>query len=391
MGRSLTSRFASSFLRRCLSACALIAMLTAAATAEEITWRYDYNSARREAMQKGRPLMIDFSTDQCFWCIKLDNITFHDPAVVASVNEHFVPLKINASRNPTLTEYLRIQAFPTVVLADPEGKILGTLEGFMEPTRFQEQLQRAMAAVSNPEWMTREYQAASKAIADSDYSRALAIIATILEDGKNRPVQVKAKQLKQEIDALAEQRLVQARKDMDQNRSSDAMEKLADLMKRFPGTHASDQATSLVKRITDTPDIKARQRSERARELLAQAREDFKLQHYLGALDRCDILVNSYFDTPEGTEALALANEIKSNPEWMRKACEMLGERLGVLYMSLAETWIKKGQPDQARMCLEHVIQTLPGTHQADMAQARLDQLQGHPTHQAIFKEKPKP
>jgi thioredoxin-related protein len=382
MSRLMTSRF----LHRVVPACALVAMMTGASVAQEINWRHDYNTARREAQQKGKPLMIDFSTDQCFWCSKLDAITFHDAGVVATVNESFIPLKVDARRNPTLTDYLRIQAFPTVVLADPEGKILGTLEGFMEPTRFHEQLQRALASVSNPEWMTREYQAASKAIAESDYNRALAIIASILEDGKNRPVQVKARQLRQEIQALAEQLLVQARKDIDEGRTSAATEKLADLMKRFPGTHASDQATALVKRITDTPDAKIRQRSERARELLAQAREDFKLQHYLGALDRCDILVNSYFDTPEGTEALALANEIKSNPEWMRKACEMLGERLGILYMSLAETWVKKGKPQEAMLCLEHVIQTLPGTAQAQLAQNRLDQLQGHPTHQAIFK-----
>ena len=43
-----------------------------------------------------------------------------------------------------------------------------------------------------------------------------------------------------------------------------------------------------------------------------------------------------------------MATEIKYNPEWMRQACDTLSERLGVLYLSLAETWLKKGQPQQA-------------------------------------------
>jgi Tfp pilus assembly protein PilF len=70
----------------------------------------------------------------------------------------------------------------------------------------------------------------------------------------------------------------------------------------------------------------------------------------------------------------------------MRQACESLGERLGLLYLSLAETYLKKGQPQQAMVCLEHVIQTLPGSRQAEVAQARLDQIQGRPNQQIKFK-----
>lgn len=386
MGRLKTTPDVRSLWRSAGAAVALLLAATAPSFAEEIQWRYDYNTARRESQQKSKPLLIDFNTDNCFWCVKLDTDTFHNPSIISLVNENFTPLKINALRNPTLTEYLRIQSFPTVVLADPDGKILATLEGYMEAPRFQDHLQRAIATLSNPEWMTRDYQAASKAIAESDYSRALALIGNIIEDGKNRPVQVKARQLMQEIERLAEQRLVQARKDQDQGRTSEAMEKIADLMKRFPGTHAATVAEDLVKKIASTPDLKAKQRTERARELLAQAREDFKLQHYLWCLDRCDNLINNYFDLPEGAEALQLANEIKSNPEWMRQACESLGERLGLLYLSLAETYLKKGQPQQAMVCLEHVIQTLPGSRQAEVAQARLDQIQGRPSQQVKFK-----
>ena len=56
------------------------------------------------------------------------------------------------------------------------------------------------------------------------------------------------------------------------------------------------------------------------------------------------------------------------------------------LYLSLAETWLKKGQPRQAMNCLERVIQTLPGTRQAEAAQLRLSQIQGQPTQRADFK-----
>jgi hypothetical protein len=103
-------------------------------------------------------------------------------------------------------------------------------------------------------------------------------------------------------------------------------------------------------------------------------------------LERCEVLATNYPDLSEGVQAIQLASEIKSNPEWMRQACDTLSERLGVLYLSLAETWLKKGQPQQAMSCLERVIQTLPGTRQAEAAQLRLSQIQGQPTQRANFK-----
>src|SRR5947209_19156877 len=89
-------------------------------------------------------------------------------------------------------------------------------------------------------------------------------------------------------------------------------------------------------------------------------------------------------DLPEGLEATQLAAEIKNNPQWMRLACDTLSDQLGTLYLSLAETWLKKGQPEQAVICLERVVQTLPGTRQAEAAQLRLAQLQAQPPTQAV-------
>src|SRR5262249_21730899 len=146
-------------------------LLSAArADADEVQWRRDYNSARREAEQKGMPLVVDFGTNNCFWCTKLDETTFRDPAVVRLMNEKFIPLKIDAQQDSVLAEMLRIQSYPTIVLAAADGKILGTLVGYQEATRFHENLQRALASVTNPEWMIRDYQAASAAIRNNDFA-----------------------------------------------------------------------------------------------------------------------------------------------------------------------------------------------------------------------------
>jgi thioredoxin-related protein/outer membrane protein assembly factor BamD (BamD/ComL family) len=357
------------------------------ATAQDVKWRYDYNAARREAEQKSMPLVVDIGTENCFWCNKLDAITFHDPAVAEVINSKFIPLKVDAHRNAALSDALRIQAFPTVVLAASDGKILATLEGYMEPIRFHEQLQRALVSVSNPEWMNRDYLEAGKAVAGSDYARAIALLKGVTEDGQNRPMQLKARQLLNELDQQAATRLARAKQYEDKGQTTEAMETLTELVRAYAGTQAATEGGELLTKIADKPEIKARQRTRRARDLLAQAKEDFRTHQYLRTLEHCETLVTNYPDLPEGAEAVQLASDIRSNPEWMKQACDSLSDRLGLLYLSLAETWIKKGQPKEAVICYERVIQTFPGTRQADTAQQRLAQLQGQPTRQANFKK----
>jgi thioredoxin-related protein len=355
--------------------------------AQEITWREDYNAARREAQEKGLPLVLDFGTENCFWCRKLDETTFRDPTVAGLISQRFIPLRMDARRNAELTEALHIQSFPTIVLAGSDGKILGTLEGYTEAVRFHEHLERVLQVLSNPEWMTRDCEEAEKAVAASDFARAVALLKSVVEDGKERPVQIKARQVLNDLEQQAAGRLAHAKQLEDGGRITEAMDALTELLKNYAGTQASTEGGRALNELAAKPEVKAQMRTRRARELLAQAREDYRSQQYLWCMERCETLSASYGDLPEAVEAQQLAAEIKNNPDWMRQACESLSDRLGVLYLSLAETWIKKGQPHEAVVCLERVIQALPGTRQAEVAQTRLAQLQGQPSRRVDFKK----
>jgi TolA-binding protein len=59
------------------------------------------------------------------------------------------------------------------------------------------------------------------------------------------------------------------------------------------------------------------------------------------------------------------------------------------MYLLLAESWLKRGQPQQAKHWLERVIRAFPGTRQAESAQIRLEQLQGTPTRPVDFQSSP--
>ena len=361
--------------------------LLSSAIAEEVQWRTDYNQARREALAKNRPLLLDFGTEQCLWCKRLDVTTFREDHVVHLLNEHFISLRVDAEKDARLTQALHIQSFPTLVIAAPDGKILGTLEGYVEAGRFQAYLQGALAGLASPESVTRDYQQAAQAIAASDYPRAIALLKEIALNGKDLPVQIKAKQLLRDLEEQAASRLVRASQLEEKGETSEAIALLSELLRIFPGTQAAVESGQLLASLSAKAQILTRVRIHQARELLAQAREDYRTGQYLWCLDRCERLGTSFADLPEAAEGAQLAAAIKNNPQWLEQACETLSDRLSGLYLVLAETCMKKDQPQQAARYLERVIHIFPGTPQAETARMRLSTLQGQPTWQAEFKK----
>src|SRR5262249_26233219 len=170
----------------------LLTTLTVSARGDEIRWRNDYAGARKEAVERDLPLLLDFGTGCFYWCKRLDSETFRQDLIIGLVNQHFIPLKVDAERQATLAEALHIRSYPTLVLAGSDGKIIGTLEGYLDASRLHDQLQRVLTVVANPEWMNRDYQEANKAIQATDPARAIALLKSIVEDGKDRAVQVRA-------------------------------------------------------------------------------------------------------------------------------------------------------------------------------------------------------
>src|SRR5438132_12695848 len=96
------------FVRLALFPLALLGLLAPPATAADpVKWRTDYNTARKEAQEKGLPLLIEIGTDDCFYCRKLEAITFRDPAVCAMLANSYIPLRIDANREPVLARQLK--------------------------------------------------------------------------------------------------------------------------------------------------------------------------------------------------------------------------------------------------------------------------------------------
>jgi thioredoxin-related protein len=124
----------------------LLALSPALGQERNAAWRSDYDSARKEAVNKGLPLFLVVYSDSCVHCQRLEAGPLRDRGVVELLNQRFVPIRVNGAKAPRLIEALRIQAFPTLVVAATDGKVITFLEGYQEPRTLAVHLQQALTA-----------------------------------------------------------------------------------------------------------------------------------------------------------------------------------------------------------------------------------------------------
>ena len=115
----------------------LAILLSGVCVAEEGAWLTDFVKAKEEAAKREVPILVNFSgSDWCGWCIKLDKEVLAKKAFLSYAKENLVlfnadfPSKTKlpeatAKQNKALQKEYKIKGFPTVLILDAEGKLLG--------------------------------------------------------------------------------------------------------------------------------------------------------------------------------------------------------------------------------------------------------------------------
>jgi thiol:disulfide interchange protein len=116
-------------------------------------------SAAAAAQSAGKPILYDFTAEWCGPCKMLDADGWADAKVAAFVNESFVPARVvdrarEDGRNPPWIDELQrrygVNAFPTLVVAAPDGRQIAVTQGYSGKERLTEFLEGARGSANLP-------------------------------------------------------------------------------------------------------------------------------------------------------------------------------------------------------------------------------------------------
>ncbi|PSP28509.1 thioredoxin domain-containing protein [Halobacteriales archaeon QH_2_65_14] len=95
-------------------------------SAEEtkVEWREWGEEAFDVAARTGKPVLLALVTRWSAECREMDVTTYAEPRIAASVNDGFVPVRVDADRQPRVRERYNMGGFPSTVFLTPSGEIL---------------------------------------------------------------------------------------------------------------------------------------------------------------------------------------------------------------------------------------------------------------------------
>ena len=104
-------------------------------TGSDIVWSTNMAQAQTFAQSVHRPLLLEFHTQGCEWCAKMEAETFSDPRVV-ELSRRFVCIRLDGEIEPILAAQYGVHEYPTTVFAAEDGRVLGKRPGFIPAADF---------------------------------------------------------------------------------------------------------------------------------------------------------------------------------------------------------------------------------------------------------------
>ncbi len=133
-------------------------------SAQDINWLSLEQAEAEMKKSPEKPLFIDFYTDWCGWCKKMDGSTFKESEVVKHINDNYIPVKFDAESKSEVKfrgktyKYVKPQtggrgvnsfayfslrgklSYPAYAVINNSGKLERLLLGFMPKDKLIENL-----------------------------------------------------------------------------------------------------------------------------------------------------------------------------------------------------------------------------------------------------------
>ncbi|PSP84265.1 thioredoxin domain-containing protein [Halobacteriales archaeon QS_6_64_34] len=102
----------------------------------KVEWREWGPETFERAAGSGKPLLLSLSVPWSPECRAMDRGVFGEPRIAANINDGFVPVRVDADRNPLVRERYTMGGFPSTVFLTPDGEVISG-STFLGPEGFR--------------------------------------------------------------------------------------------------------------------------------------------------------------------------------------------------------------------------------------------------------------
>lgn len=102
------------------------------ASSSGIEWHSYKDGMARGKFEKMK-VIIHFTADWCYYCGVMEKETFKDPAIISTLNENFIPIKVDFDRETDTSALYGVKGLPDTIFIAENGSIIGRRPGYIPP------------------------------------------------------------------------------------------------------------------------------------------------------------------------------------------------------------------------------------------------------------------
>ena len=106
------------------------------ASPDAIQW-HSYKDGMERGKFEKKKIFLHFYADWCVYCKKMQQSTFVDPEVIETLNQDYIPIRVNTDLDPDTARHYGVSPIPDTWFIHPGGEPIGNRPGFISADQMK--------------------------------------------------------------------------------------------------------------------------------------------------------------------------------------------------------------------------------------------------------------